>query len=85
MIRLLGAHLIGSLLGALLRPLLRLGVLVLGVAVMVELPVRLWQTYVGAGASEVTLDALRWAAGLVLAAGWLRWWVLPAVRGGRRQ
>jgi hypothetical protein len=82
MLQLIAAGLVGGLIGAMLRPFLRLGLLLLGVAAAVELPARLWLAYVDIQASTSTLTTVRWVTGGGLLVLWLRLWVVPALRRG---
>lgn len=83
MLRLIGAHLIGTLIGAILRPVLRLGLITLAVLAAVELPARLWRDYVDPSASAEVLIGIRWAVGGLLLFLWIRRW-LRLVAGRER-
>jgi hypothetical protein len=80
MLRLIAARLVGGLISALLRPFLRLGLLVLGVAAAVELPARLWLMYGDADTSVSILAMIRWVAGGILALSWLGLRIAPLRR-----
>lgn len=80
MLRLIGAHLIGTLIGAILRPVLRLGLIAIAVLAAVELPARLWRDYMDPLASPEVLMGIRWVVGGLLLLLWARWWLRPIAR-----
>ena len=84
MLRLIGAHLIGTLIGAILRPVLRLGLIAIAVLAAVELPARLWRDYMDPSASPEVLMGIRWVVGGLLLLLWARWWLRPIGRRQRR-
>ena len=80
MLRLIGARLIGTLIGAILRPVLRLGLIAIAVLAAVELPARLWRDYINPSASPEMLMGIRWVVGGLLLLSWVRWWLRPIAR-----
>lgn len=79
MLRLIVARLVGGLIGALLRPILALGLLLAGGAAAVELSARVWLMYGDPHASALVLGAIRWVVGGSL----FLLWVWP--RGARAE
>ena len=84
MLRLISAHLIGTLIGAILRPVLRLGLITLAVLAAVELPARLWRDYVDPSADPEVLMGIRWVVGGLLLLFWARRWLRPVAGRQRR-
>lgn len=80
MLRLIFARLIAGVIGAILRPVLRVGLLIVAATFAVELPARLWSIYVNPAVGPVTLQVLRWLTAVLLVTAWVRCHLVPRFR-----
>ena len=80
MLRLIFARLIAGIIGAILRPILRVGLLIVAATFVVELPARLWSIYVDPTVGSVTLQIIRWLTAVLLVTAWVRWHLVPRFR-----